>query len=355
MLTYFTLYALIFFFAWAFKRFGSEEKYQKRIVLCCCFLVCSVIAFRHPSMGWDLGYQESWGYLDSFNRINEYSWKEVWELEGFLNYEKGYVLFNKVIGSIYNNQQFFLISCAIVSIAPVFILIYKYSDDPTLSTLIFLGLPAFLMLFSGMRQAIAIGICAMSILLLQNKKRILFVAVVLFASLFHSSALMFLFALPAYYVKMNRTFRVISTALLGVVFVFRESIFQILCRWFGYEDVTMDNNGAITLFIVFVAVYIYCYLFDNDAENQGLLNIFYIACFCQAMGGLYSTIIRVGYYFMMALIVLLPQVIKNTQDRTVRVFSKLIVPICFIAFALHSFYTSSWAETYPHYWFWQNV
>lgn len=352
MTTYFMMYVLFFFFSWLFKRFGRIEMYNKRIALCCFFLVSLVIALRHPSMGGDLGDGKSFGYLHSFSEINSYTWKETIELEEFLNYERGYIIFNKLVGSIFNNTQFFLGVCAVISIAPIFYVIYKQSVNVTLSTFIFLGLPVFMMLFSGLRQAIAIGMCFLSILLIQKKKPLRFAFLIIFASLFHSSAMVFLFAYPAYYIKLNRSFRMVSVFLLGVVFAFRKTIFPVLCEWFGYNDVEMDNNGAITLFLVFVAIYIYAFLLD-DSKNQGYLNLFYIACFCQAMAGLHNTVIRIGYYYMLALILLLPQVLRNTKDDTVRIISKAVIPICFIIFALYSFYISSWAEAYPYYWFWQ--
>lgn len=354
MITYFALYALLFFSSWALKKFGKRYKYHKRFTICGFVLVSSVIALRHPSMGWDLGYGNVFGgYLESFDRINGFSWQEVLNIERFQNYEYGYIVFNKLIGSICNNQQFFLAICAIVSIVPVFYFIYKRSDDSRLSVLIYLGLPVFMLLFSGLRQAIAIGICVLSILFIQNKKPVGFMLLVLFAMLFHSSAATFLFAYPAYYIKLNKSFRIVSVFLLGIIFAFRKTIFPVLCEWFGYNDVTMDNNGAITLFLVFIAIYVYCFLFGSKADH-GYLNLFYIACICQAMAGLHNTVLRVSYYYMLALVILLPSVIKNTKDNTVQIISKIVVPICFIAFALFSFYNSSWAEAYPHYWFWQN-
>lgn len=354
MTTYYALYVLIFLSAWVMKRIGQTETYNGRAALCFFLLIGTVLALRHPSMGVDLGYGENFGYLASFERISSFSWDKVLSNIEFLNYESGYVFFNKLMGTVSDSTQFFLGTCAVVSIAPIFYVIYKKSVDVTLSTLIFLGLPTFLLLFSGLRQSIAIGLCFLSLLLIEKKKPLLFALLVGFASLFHSSAWLFLFAYPAYFIKLNKSWRFISVLVLGVVFAFRASIFPILCRWFGRGDAVMDNNGAVFLFLVFVAIYIYVFLLDND-HGSGYLNLFYIACFCQAMAGLHNTVIRIGYYYMLSLILLLPQVIRNIKDNTLRTFSKIAIPICFVAFALYSLYSSEWAEAYPHYWFWQAI
>lgn len=354
MTTYFALYILIFLSTWVFRRVGRKETFNRRAAFCFFLLVSVVLALRHPSMGVDLGYNESFGYLTSFDKIHSFSWDKVLSLSQYLNYERGYVVFNKLVGSISEDPQFFLGVCAVISLAPIFYVIYKKSVDVTLSTFIYLGLPSFLILFSGLRQAIAIGLCFLSLLLIEKKKPLLFALLVLLASSFHASALLFLFAYPAYFIKLNKSWRIVSVLLLAVVFGFRASIFPLLCRLFGYGDAVMDNNGAILLFLVFTVVYVYGFLLDND-HNQGYLNLFYIACFCQAMAGLHSTVIRIGYYYMLTLVLFLPQVIKNTKDDTLRTLSKIAVPLCFILFSLYSLQSSSWAETYPYYWFWQTI
>ena len=119
-------------------------------------------------------------------------------------------------------------------------------------------------------------------------------------------------------------------------------------------DAAIDNNGALTLLLLFVFIYIVCsVLWSKDERYNGYLNLFFVAVACQCMGGLYSTVIRVGYYFMMALTILLPIAAKNFGNRRDELIFKCGVGIGFILFAFFSISDSSWAMANPYYFFWR--
>ena len=70
-------------------------------------LLFLLFAFRHQSMGIDLGYKKDIGYLASFDKISTFSWKQTWNVKVY-HYERGYIIFNKVVSAVWNNRQFFL-------------------------------------------------------------------------------------------------------------------------------------------------------------------------------------------------------------------------------------------------------
>jgi len=116
-----------------------------------------------------------------------------------------------------------------------------------------------------------------------------------------------------------------------------------------------DDNGAITLFLVFCAVYIYLILLNKkfDESQNGVVNLFYVACVCQAFGGIYQTAMRVGYYFMIYLIIALPNTITQNKNKQEYQTNYLLVLIAFLVFGLYSIRTSTWAMAYPYYFFWE--
>ena len=195
----------IMFLYWTFVEIVYRNKKKKNMLLCGVFfiLIFLILALRHPSMGIDLGYGTSYGYLSSFSYLSRLPIKELIMLNGYLNYEMGYILLNRLIGVVSNDQQFFLACCAFISLLPVSYVIWKKSDNICLSYFIYLGLPVFLLLFSGIRQSIAIGLCFYSIIYIQEKKLFKFVAIIIIATLFHSSAIIFLISYPLYYLKVS--------------------------------------------------------------------------------------------------------------------------------------------------------
>ena len=85
------------------------------------------------------------------------------------------------------------------------------------------------------------------------------------------------------------------------------------------------------------------------------MNIFYIACVCQACGGVYSAATRLGYYYTMVLPLLLPLLISKISIIRDRIIVKIVCFICFLIFGLYTLATNSWAMANPYIWFWHSV
>lgn len=348
----YTLYALIGLSTFVIYGVKSTTL-NRRKWICSIYFILLFLMFslRHPSMGVDLGYGYSTGYLGSFSRICEFSWLEVLTAQ-VLNYERGYIIFNKFLSLFSQTQQCLLFGTSFIAILPLVYLIYKDSKSPLLSVFVYMGLPSFMMLFSGLRQAIAIGLCALSILYVQRKKLKHFVITILVASTFHKSSFVFLLAYPVYHFPVSKSLRTISFAIPPIVYILRYPLFRIFSRLFK-ENAVPDNNNAITLFLVFYMVYIFCSLFsDESTEVRGLKNLFFVACCIQAIGGVYSTVLRVGYYFMSSAVLLLPLITHRLHNRSNARIINIVVGTCFVLFGLFSLRNSTWAMSYPYYWFW---
>lgn len=353
MLPYYLLYSVIGVSAFLSSK-SDERKTKIRFFQFSSLTLVLLMALRHPSMGIDLGYRAGRGYLNSFNILSGYSWPEIIKMDSFLNYEKGYVVLNKLISIISKDQQFLLIVCAAISLIPMLYIIYKNSDMPYFSLVIYLGLPCFLIVFSGLRQAIAISITFCAYEFIKKKKPVKFAAMVMLAALFHKSAIIFIIAYPIYHIEMSQITRQFSMVLFPLVFILRKPLFYFLSPLLK-DHAHIDNNGALNLFITFVLIFYFVSVFGNeqDEEERGCRNLFFIACLIQALGGLYSTAIRLGYYFMIYLALCLPKVIGSFNNRDKLVF-KTLIAACFLIFGLYSIFVSknSWALANPYNFFW---
>lgn len=315
----------------------------------CLFLM---FALRHPSMGHDLRYMESYGYLGGFDFISNVDWSRILKIT-LRNYETGYIVFNKLVSIFSKERQFFMGACAFFSLLPVFYIIREKSVSPTQSIIIYMGLPVFQITYSGLRQALAIGLCFLSINYIQNKKLVKFILLILLAKTLHSSSIIFLCAYPLYYLRLTQARRWMTVALIPLVYVLRRPLFIVFSKIFK-DNAAISNTGAFTLFFVFTLVYIFCILYSNGSEEQtGLLNLFLMACICQAFGGVYHVAMRVGYYFMISLVLLLPLVLKDMDEKTDKPIFSAIITTCFALFGLYSIYTSTWACAYPYIFFWR--
>lgn len=315
-----------------------------------------IFALRHQSMGNDLRYLAGNGYLGAFDTISQMSWSTVLGIQKYLNYERGYIILNKVIGSISSNRQFFLAAVSFLSLYPICRFVKTRSVSPAMSYVIFMGLPVILMYYSGLRQILAIAICVLSIDAIEEKKLIRFLLLIGLATLFHKSAWIFVISYPLFYFRPSKRVRWISVGGLALVYILRYRLFATLSYLFK-DEASLYETNSITLFLIFTMVYVVCFLFvDEEVDHQlsGYINLFYVACMVQSFAGIYNLAMRVGYYFMVVLIVLLPNVISNMQSNNKKIFT-IGVAVSFSLFGLYSIGTSVWAKSAPYYFFWQNV
>lgn len=356
MAVYYLMYGFSVFIMWFFAHLKTEktEEQRNKIVCILCFLsLILVLSLRHPSMGVDLRYGESTGYLGMFSRIARSNWSEVFT-NSFQNYEKGYVIFCKLISLISANKQFFLAVCAITSVLPVAAVLGKRSSSPLFSFVIYMGLPVIQMLFSGLRQSIAIAICFLSITYIQQRKPIAFLVAVLIAASFHSSALIFLPFYFIYRIKIKRNIRFITVAILPILFVFRVSIFSFLTSIFG-KSADIADNGALRLLIFFIILYVFCFMLSDDTEdNIGYLNLFYFACFFQCFSGINTLVMRIGFYFMLPLTLLLPDSVGKIRNKNTERLIKAFLIVFFVAYGLYVLHSKSYAMSYPYSFFWND-
>lgn len=358
MAVYYALYLLLSLGAIINFNFLKFKKCKRNYCIFAFVLIAGLLALRHPNMGVDLAYGSADGYLGMYKTIAKHDWKYVLR-HNFANYEKGFVIFCKLISYISADEQMLLIACAIISVAAFSWLICKYSDDPLISIVVWLGLPIFLANYSAMRQVVSIAIIAVSHKFIFEKKPIKFAVAVILAATLHSSAMFFLIAYPLYHIKLTKKTQLGLAVILPISYILRYYIFNLLTSIFGY-NVSAEPTSAITLFIVLSAIYVFVIIFsDGDDKNQrGLTNIFLIACFCQAFGGVYSIALRVGYYFMVCLLILLPKCLSYMKNRlndnnvTYVIFYATIF-MAFCAFGLYSINTTGWSMSYPYYFFWQ--
>lgn len=357
MTVYYVMYFLILAGAPLVAQTGRIPEQRKiRGAVFITLVITLVLGLRHPSMGVDLQYGRYGGYLGSFQAIASLSWGQLLARGGWQNYEWGYILLNKLLGYLSTDYQCLLIACAIASIVPIGRLIYRCSKDPTFAAIVYLGLPCFLMPFSGLRQGIAIGVCCLSIPYIQEKKLGKFALTVIAACFFHYSSIIFALAYPLYHIRLPQKVRLWTIPALAVVYVARYPLFAIASKLFK-ENAVASDTGAFTLMIVFALVYSFCTIFlhDNDQESAGFLNLFYFACICQCLGGVHQLAIRVGYYFMPALAIALPNMIANMTNPNNKKISKICIVPIFVAYGLYALYHGSWAMTNPYYFFWSGV
>lgn len=340
-----------------FQRNRKKKNDGSLIWIFFIFLIV-LLSLRSVKTGVDLS-----NYLTFFGDIAKEPFSKNWTKYGDL--EIGYLFLNNVIALFTDNSQIFLTLIAIISVLPICCLYAKESESALLSIAIFLILPNFSMLFSGLRQAIAISIGAMSFYYVKKKKILPFILTIAIACSFHRSALVLLFLYPVYYLNITKKWLLWFLPLIAVTFIFNRQIFYFLLRFLGekyqerYSALSVSNAyGMLILFIIFL---LYAFFVPRtsslDRETIGLRNILICSVFIQLFAPIHAIAMRFNYYFLIFLPILIPKIVNRCQkeDALIINFSKIAMIAFFMSyFVYNGYFGADILQVYPYIPFWVN-
>lgn len=180
MTVYIVLIFVILILGLGIKPRRSRQK--RKIFLVLSFLLMTTISgFRDFSVGVDTK-----SYVSMFNNIDMINFFAS-------RYELGFLYFLKIIRSFTENPTAFLLLSSAICIGVTCRFIFKYSDDPILSVLLYITLKPFFFQMTGIRQAIATAFVMIAFMLImeQHKVRETVVAIVfmILAVQFHSMSI----------------------------------------------------------------------------------------------------------------------------------------------------------------------
>ena len=331
MIYYLGLVGVISLFRLISLKYESKKSLRNFYI----FSAIVVILFqglRSFSVGTDLS-----AYIPAFSAIGENVSFSAGNFS-YKNFEIGYIFLNKVLYMIRVNERLFLCIIAAIIQIPIFITIYKNSDSPLLSVLVYFAFGNFFMTFSGLRQSISMSLCFAAYTFIKDRKFIKFILIIVFASLFHKSSLICLILYPLYHIKITRKY--MPLLLLGIVGVFllRNQIFTLLSKIYYGEAKEISNTGAYTMFGMYLLLLIISFVNkEPDKDYIGLRNILIMLVCIYALASVHDYVTRIGYPLSLYLSVFVPRILKNLKpDKSssiiLRVASYVICIGCFCIF-----------------------
>lgn len=294
-------------------------------------------------------------YLNFFERLSTENIENF--QDEYYSLEVGYLYFNKFIGLLTSDNQLFLGVISAAIFLPIGYVIYKNSVNVYLSIIALVTLGIFNFSFSGLRQSIAIGLVFLSYEFIKKRKLLWFILIVLLASSFHKSALVFLAAYPLYSLKIKKKHFLIVLVLIAVIF----SLKSFLLRFFistAFEK--YDNSellvetGAYTMFFVMLFIYSLSVFIKNQAVSSekfdSFSNYMLVAVIIQIAASESQIAMRAGYYYYIFVILLLPEMINSLK------YAKIKKGLIFVAlvFCLIFYYYTTYASVLnPFLFYWE--
>ncbi len=341
---------IILFLVWLFS--GAYPPKIRNTIICviCCTILWSIQAFRGLSVGTDLV-----NYIPFFISSDSL----VYDSESV---EIGYFYFNVWINKYISvDPSVFLAIVSAVFLIPVSVIFKKYSKIPALSFIILASFVIYIFSFSALRQTIAIGITTLSYIYVEKKKVVPFVAMVLFATLFHASAIIFVLVYPlCNWINMTVK-RYILSCCVGLVLLFTlKSVLDFILpyifadtheRYMGYysNEVEAAYNLAILIFIFFLTTFL---VKKPNKTDLNMRMIIFLGFWCQCLGLISQSAPRIGFYFFVFIGIVLANVVAEfSRNKENRLLASLGLSI-FMVWFFFSKYTNGYLEVIPYSFIW---
>ena len=283
------------------------------------FVVFFILFFLSALRQMDLGI-DMVAYSIHFDNISSASWIDIFEVSRF---EKGFVIFNKLISSfIYRDFRALVILSSFITIASFTFFLYKNSPYFGLSILLFFCLGFYTDSFNLIRQYLAISIVLIGLNSFLNKgNNLLFISFILLASTFHTTSLVFLIIVFLKKQALDLKYLLFILCIITIIILFSDIIILNLINTFysSYTDKIITQKGfsllVLQLLILIISFVLIGFHKINQNEKRRLIvHIYILACVLQICSLKFSLFSRVMLYFYILILILIPYSVKSVKD-----------------------------------------
>ena len=286
---YILLVVLLGFLAILLHQRRDDEEFCRKVTISGVVVYFLFFAFR--------GFINT-DWMNYYVEFDKCSWDLLFNYEMGKSREPGFLLFELLCKTLFDNYHFFVFMCTVVNTALLIPFFKRYTDNLLLALAIYLVFEGFMINANLMRNAISIFIFLNAIPYLQNRRPIPYFGLCLLALSFHFSAAVYF---PFYFFMHRKLNKWVYLAVFSVcigIFVLRIPIFLSLIKLTGIGGVFIDEKidaytelGAARGFgLGFVerlltGLLVFCYydkLREVRPENRFFINslvAYYIAIF----------------------------------------------------------------------------
>jgi len=352
MQVYFANIALIYL--WAILLLAVKPNNPKKIAYCAivCLQWSLISGLRHYTIGADTE-----GYMISFNRVKGYSWSSI--LTRIWDYIKGapgikdpgYNLFQKIFQIFSDDYQIYLIFIALFFTISMAIWIYKNSDMPCMSFIIYSSLFFSFFAVTGHRQTIVTAfVCFIGYRFIKDRKPVPFFLFCLVSFFIHKSII--IYATFYFFANKKFTFRYLSVfaAISAAILLLGRRLYGRFILMLSYDDYDVYVNTPRSYIIFIIIVSVGAFAFYNEIKERRpddylfLYNSLLFTLLFTLLTIREQTFMRVQQYYALSLMITVPEIVKCLEKK-VRFIPYVVVSGVF----LYRLYSSH----QPYLFFWQ--
>jgi len=305
----------------------DKIKNPKKTFCILIFIIFSLIqGLRSFNIGNDTSNYVKFFEISKGMSVTDIIFMKQWSIE------PGYGLLMKICASINFTPQMFLLVVAIIINGGLMYFIYRYSDNPLISVIIFMGVEFFTLSFTALRQMIAVIILLNSYKYIEKENLIKFVFMVILATTFHKTAIIFLLIYLFRNIKIN-----LKTVFIGIGIFFVTHLIAIPILSFITEKIftqayliNQEGGGIIQALVILsyllLGFFIYKDLIIREEGTKNIMIIFmYISFLIQTLACRINMVNRLMWYFYIFIIIYLPNMKKDiSTNRSLKIKNKEI-------------------------------
>ncbi|MHB1461984.1 MAG: EpsG family protein [Armatimonadota bacterium] len=318
---------------------------SKKYVVIVAGLLALLIGFRGLTVGIDTTQ-----YFDTFQTIRGMDTTSFFSQ----NSEVGYRILQYVVDYALGNFQYLLVIEAILYMGVIAYHIYRYSSSPVYSYLLFVVYGFYTFSMSTIRQTIAMAIVMIAYEYIKKKNLPAFLGIVLLASSFHQSALVFL---PSYWFNKFRLNQK-SLAVLAVtgllMFYYRgyiQNIIRPLSRSYYGDMETGGSRMYLLLLVTVILGVVYSRALHLMGDNNRYLLFMMIAsAVIMPITQFNPVVMRLYFYYFIFMIIYIPNLVFAISNKVTRI---TVGTAYLVTGALYFFLSSlsgSQLESYRFFW-----
>ena len=315
------------------KSVKVNDKAKKTFLVLCGLFMFGIIALRHK----EVGSTDSQNYFNNWELLSGFSFQNLKAFIPESKFESGYLVFVWIFSHIFPEGQFVFVLSAILFTIAVCRYIYINSEDPELSFVMFICLGLYSFMAQGLRQSMAMSMCLFALEFCKKRKPIPFILLVLLATTFHTSAIVFLVVYLLYGFTINIKTSVIASGVASVLFLFSSQVAAIgnLISQREYEG-EVESGGFVAVAIYFI-ILITAVVFSGKRRKEKDYSFFVFLTFIGAIFYLmrYTEVRiaeRISFYFMFGQIIVLPNVISRFDKHTSFIVKYTVIALSFALF-----------------------
>ena len=322
-----------------------------------CFLL--ILALRHETIGRDLDAYKY--YFNAYSQIS-YSKYPIFSGEWLFKWT------NIFIGQLVNDYQLYLGIIAVITVLPIAYTYCQQKNHGYVQMVIFVNMSTFIMLFSGIRQSLAIAMGMIAYQFVKRKKLIWFLLFAYLALAFHHSGFMVFLMYPMYHAKLRKQHLMFVVPAIALIFIFKVKIFaflnEILSETSDKYGSEINDAGAYMSLVLFAIITVFIYVVSTDEEMDeeafGLRNFLVLTVALQCFASLHPLSMRLNYYY----IIFIPMAVgrclnfKKEKYKEIADLGEIVLCVFFTIYFIWNTYNSfktgrSALDTIPYKFFWE--